>query len=100
MVNPVLPLVKSLEYHKIQFKHGERNINGQKNIKKFGKYGRTKEKDVHGLIIHSVQGCQYTPYEYKTICKSNRIQIPISRKGTPIDVSLIECWHALLKIKH
>ena len=52
-----------------------------------------KEKDVHGLILHSDQGFQYTSYEYK----SNGIQISMSRKGTPIDDSPIESWHALLK---
>lgn len=40
-----------------------------------------KEKDVHGLIIHSDQGFQYTSYEYKAICESNGIQISMSRKG-------------------
>ena len=56
-----------------------------------------KEKDVHGLIIHSDQGFQYTSYEYKAICESNGIQISMSRKGTPIDDSPIESWHSLLK---
>ena len=53
----------------------------------------SKEKDVHGLIIHSDQGFQYTSYEYK----ANGIQISMSRKGTPIDDYPIENWHALLK---
>ena len=57
----------------------------------------TKEKDVHGLIIHSDQGFQYTSYEYKAICESNGVIISMSRKGTPIDDSPIESWHALLK---
>ena len=56
-----------------------------------------KEKDVHGLIIHSDQGFQYTSYEYKAICESKGIQISMSRKGSPIDDSPIESWHALLK---
>ncbi|MDD4796055.1 MAG: IS3 family transposase [Bacilli bacterium] len=56
-----------------------------------------KEKDVHGLIIHSDQGFQYTSYEYKAICESNGIQISMSRKGTSIDDAPIESWHALLK---
>ena len=56
-----------------------------------------KEKDVHGLILHSDQGFQYTSYEYKAVCESNGIQISMSRKGTPIDDSPIESWHALLK---
>ena len=57
----------------------------------------TKEKDVHGLIIHSDQGFQYTSYEYKAICESNGIQISMSRKGTPIDDSPMESFHGILK---
>ena len=56
-----------------------------------------KRKDVHGLIIHSDQGFQYTSYEYKAICESNGITISMARKGTPIDDSPIESWHSLLK---
>ena len=56
-----------------------------------------KEKDVHGLIIHSDQGFQYTSYEYKAICESNGITISMARKGNPIDDSPIESWHSLLK---
>ena len=48
-----------------------------------------KEKDVHGLIIHSDQGFQYTSYEYKAICESNGIIISMSRKGTPPKSSII-----------
>ena len=57
----------------------------------------TKEKDVHGLIIHSDQGFQYTSYEYKAICESNGIQISMSRKGTPIGDSPMEAFHGILK---
>ena len=57
----------------------------------------SKEKNVHGLIIHSDQGFQYTSYEHKATCESNGIQISMSRKGTPIDDSPIESWHSLLK---
>ena len=56
-----------------------------------------KRKDVHGLIIHSDQGFQYTSYEYKAICESKGIQISMSRKGTPIDDSPMESFHSLLK---
>ena len=56
-----------------------------------------KRKDVHGLIIHSDQGFQYTSHEYKAICESNGITISMSRKGNPIDDSPIESWHGILK---
>ena len=56
-----------------------------------------KRKDVHGLILHSDQGYQYTSFQYKAICESNGIQISMSRKGTPIDDSPMESFHSLLK---
>ena len=56
-----------------------------------------KRKDVHGVIIHSDQGFQYTSFEYKAVCESNGILISMSRKGTPIDDSPMESWHAILK---
>ncbi len=34
-------------------------------------------KDVHGLIIHSSHGFQYTSFEYESICKSNEITIQV-----------------------
>ena len=55
------------------------------------------EKDVHGLILHSDQGFQYTSFEYKVICASKGITISMSRKGTPIDDSPMESWHGILK---
>ena len=56
-----------------------------------------KRKDVPGLILNSDQGYQYTSYEYKAILESKRIQISMSRKGSPLDNSPIENWHSLLK---
>ena len=56
-----------------------------------------KRKNVSGLILHSDQGFQYTSFEYKAICESNNIQISMSRKGTPIDDSPMESFHAILK---
>ena len=54
-------------------------------------------KNLFGLILHSDQGFQYTSYEYKHICECKGIQISMSRKGTPIDDSPIESFHAILK---
>lgn len=56
-----------------------------------------KQKDVHGLILHSDQGFQYTSYEYKAICESNGIIISMSPKGSPVDNSPIESFHSNLK---
>lgn len=50
-----------------------------------------------GLILHSDQGFQYTSWAYKNVCQANGIRISMSRKGTPIDNSPQESWHALLK---
>ena len=44
----------------------------------------TTEKDVHGFILHSDQGFQYTSYEYKATRESNRITILMARKGTQL----------------
>ena len=41
----------------------------------------SKRKDVHGLIIHSDQGFQYTSFEKKKKKKTNGITISMSRKG-------------------
>ena len=56
-----------------------------------------KNKDVHGLIIHSDQGFQYTSFQYKAICESTGIQISMSRKGNPLDDSPMESFHGILK---
>lgn len=56
-----------------------------------------KQKDVHGVILHSDQGFQYTSNEYKAICKSNGIIISMSPKGSPVDNSPIESFHSNLK---
>ncbi len=56
-----------------------------------------KEKDVHGVILHSDQGFQYTSYEYRAICEDNGITISMSRKGTPSDNAPIESFHSSLK---
>ena len=56
-----------------------------------------KRKDVYGCILHSDQGFQYTSNEYKTICSNKGIIISMSPKGSPVDNSPIESWHALLK---
>jgi transposase InsO family protein len=56
-----------------------------------------KQKDVHGLILHSDQGFQYTSSEYKAICEANGIIISMSPKGSPVDNSPIESFHSSLK---
>lgn len=56
-----------------------------------------KQKDVHGVILHSDQGFQYTSYEYKAICEANGIVISMSPKGSPVDNSPIESFHSNLK---
>ena len=56
-----------------------------------------KRKDVYGCILHSDQGFQYTSNQYKTICSNKGIIISMSSKGSPVDNSPIESWHALLK---
>lgn len=56
-----------------------------------------KQKDVHGVILHSDQGFQYTSNEYKAICESNGIIISMSSKGSPVDNSPIESFHSNLK---
>ena len=88
-------IIDLFDRHVIAYKISKRNDN--KLVIDTLNEALTKEKDVHGLIIHSDQGFQYTSYEYKAICESNGIQISMSRKGTPIDDSPIESWHSLLK---
>lgn len=56
-----------------------------------------KRKDVHGVILHSDQGYQYTSYEYKELCSSNNIRASMSPKGSPVDNSPIESFHSSLK---
>lgn len=56
-----------------------------------------KQKDVHGVILHSDQGFQYTSSEYKAICEANGIIISMSPKGSPVDNSPIESFHSNLK---
>ena len=56
-----------------------------------------KQQDVHGVILHSDQGFQYTSNEYKAICESKGIIISMSHKGSPVDNSPIESFHSNLK---
>lgn len=56
-----------------------------------------KQKDVHGVILHSDQGFQYTSNEYRAICEANGIIISMSHKGSPVDNSPIESFHSNLK---
>lgn len=52
---------------------------------------------VKNVIIHSDQGVQYTSKEYQQFCSSLSFQNSMSRKGNPLDNSVIENWHSLLK---
>lgn len=55
------------------------------------------EKDVHGLILHSDRGFQYTSHQYRAVCEGHGIRISMSRKGTPSDNAPIESFHSSLK---
>lgn len=56
-----------------------------------------QKKDPSGFILHSDQGSQYLSNEYRAVCEANKIQISMSRKGTPLDNAVIESFHSLLK---
>ena len=88
-------IIDLYDRHVISYKISRRNDN--KLVMDTLNDAIAKQKDVHGIIIHSDQGFQYTSYEYKAICESNGMHISMSRKGTPVDDSPIESWHALLK---
>ena len=75
--------------HKISYKMDNKLVMDTLNM------AISKQKDVHGVILHSDQGFQYTSYEYKAICESNGIRISMSPKGSPVDNSPIESFHSL-----
>ncbi len=50
----------------------------------------TKEKDVHGLIIHSDQGFQYTSYEYKVSFLRSECQLSIGESSIGVPFLDIE----------
>jgi transposase InsO family protein len=56
-----------------------------------------KKKDPNGLILHSDQGFQYTTYEYLKVCTAHGLLVSHSRKANPLDNSIIENLHSLLK---
>lgn len=56
-----------------------------------------KEKDVHGVILNSDHGFQYTSYQYRVLCEDNGITISMNRKGMPSDNALIENFYSSLK---
>ncbi len=56
-----------------------------------------KRKDLNGLILHSDRGYQYTSNIYRNVCISNGILVSHCRKGNPLDNSIIENFHSLLK---
>jgi transposase InsO family protein len=56
-----------------------------------------KKKDLNGLILHSDQGFQYTTYEYLKVCTAQGLLVSHSRKANPLDNSIIENFHSLLK---
>ena len=79
----------------IAYKIGRKNDN--KLVIETLKEAIRKNKDVKGTILHSDHGFQYTSIEYRAICQSKGIIISMSAKGTPIDNSPIESFHANLK---
>ncbi|WP_168105283.1 DDE-type integrase/transposase/recombinase [Spiroplasma platyhelix] len=57
----------------------------------------TNKEKLNGLILHSDQGFQYTSIQYKNVCKSYGLNPSYSRKGTPLDNTVIESFHSILK---
>ncbi len=58
-----------------------------------------KEKDLNGLVLHSDQGSQYLSTEYQQIWLSNGIIVSHARKANPLDNTVIERFHSLLRKK-
>lgn len=56
-----------------------------------------KQHFLQGTIVHSDQGFQYTHKYFVTKLKSAGIRQSMSRKGTPLDNAVIECFFGILK---
>ncbi|MCM3272390.1 IS3 family transposase [Paenibacillus elgii] len=56
-----------------------------------------KTKDVHGLIVHSDQGFQYTSYAYHDLLPQVGAQISMSRRGNCYDNASMESFFSHLK---
>ena len=56
-----------------------------------------KRKDVHGLIVHSDQGFQYTSHEYHNMLPKVGAQISMSRRGNCLDNASMESFFSHLK---
>ena len=49
------------------------------------------------LIFHSDQGCQYTSTAFRNLLKANGVIQSFSRRGTPTDNPIIECFNSSFK---
>jgi transposase InsO family protein len=58
-----------------------------------------KHKDVHGLIVHSDQGSQYTSHAYHDMLPKVGAQISMSRRGNCYDNASIESFFSHLKVE-
>jgi transposase InsO family protein len=58
---------------------------------------RKQRKKVHGILIHSDQGFQYTSKQYHKLLKKYKISASMSRKGNCLDNAAMENFFGHLK---